>query len=119
VSLKGDALTIYSSRRWKTNIHPISGGVEKVKQIRGVYFDWTNNGKRDLGLMAEEVGKVLPEVVAYEENGKDAKSLDYARLVAVLVEAVKEQQKEIESLKGEIESLAKTGRYLCPVVENT
>ena len=55
-------------------------------------FRWKADGKHDIGLIAEEVGEVIPEVVAYEENGKDAKSVDYARLVAVLIEAVKEQQ---------------------------
>jgi hypothetical protein len=53
-------------------------------------------------MIAEDVGKVIPEVVAYEENGIDAQSLDYARLTAVLVEAVKEQQGQIEGLKERI-----------------
>ncbi|MCK4353392.1 tail fiber domain-containing protein [candidate division WOR-3 bacterium] len=100
-----DGWTVYSSRRWKTNIEPIPGALEKVKQLRGVYFDWKENGKHDMGMIAEEVGEVIPEVVAYEENGEDAKSIDYARLVSVLVEAVKEQQVEIETLKSEIEVL--------------
>ena len=58
-------------------------------------YDWKADGKHDIGLIAEEVGEVIPEVVAYEENGIDAKSVDYARLVAVLIEAVKAQQKLI------------------------
>jgi len=56
-------------------------------------------------MIAEEVGEVIPEVVDYEENGIDAKSLDYARLTAVLVEAIKEQQRQIEGLKEEIQQL--------------
>ena len=84
--------------------------MEKVKNLRGVYFDWKADGKHDIGMIAEEVGKVIPEVVTYEENGKDAKSLDYARLVSVLVEAIKEQQKQIEELKSEIEELKKVRR---------
>jgi len=102
-----DAWTTYSSRRWKTNIQPIQGAIEKVKKLRGVYFDWKADGKHDIGMIAEEVGEVIPEVVVYEDNGKDAKSLDYARLVSVLVEAIKEQQKEIEKLRLEIEELRK------------
>ena len=96
---------LYSSRRWKTNIETINGAVDKVQRLRGVYFDWKENGKRDLGMIAEEVGEVVPEVVAYEENGKDATSVDYARLTALLVEAVKEQQSQIRELKAEIEGL--------------
>jgi len=56
-------------------------------------------------MIAEEVGEVIPEVVAYEENGVDAQSMDYARLVALLVEGMKTQQKEIELLKAEIKTL--------------
>lgn len=100
-----DAWTIYSSRRWKTNITPITGALDKVKALQGVYFDWKADGKHDLGMIAEDVGKVIPEVVAYEENGTDAKSLDYARLTTVLVEAVKEQQRQIEELKQEVAML--------------
>jgi len=94
-----DSWTTYSSKRWKENIQPIKNAIDKVMRLRGVYFNWKANGKRDIGMIAEEVGEVIPEVVAYEDNGMDAKSLDYARLTAVLVQAIKEQQKEIEKLK--------------------
>ncbi|MCH8295409.1 tail fiber domain-containing protein, partial [Candidatus Poribacteria bacterium] len=72
------------------------------KQLRGVYYVWKETGEQHLGLIAEEVGEVIPEVVAYEENGVDAKSVDYARLVAVLIEAVKEQQKVIDAQNSEL-----------------
>jgi hypothetical protein len=102
-----DAWSTRSSRRWKENIQPIDDPLGKVMRLRGVYFNWKANGKHDIGMIAEEVGEVIPEVVTYEDNGKDAKSLDYARLVSVLVEAIKEQQKEIEKLRLEIEELKK------------
>jgi hypothetical protein len=104
-----DAWTIYSSKRWKNNIKPIEGALDKVKQLRGVTFNWKSNGEHDIGMIAEEVGKVLPELVEYEENGVDAKSLDYARLAALLIEAVKEQQKEIDGLKNQL-SAEQSGR---------
>jgi len=100
-----DAWTTYSSRRWKTNIKTLERPLEKVQHLRGVSFDWIENGKHDLGLIAEEVGEVIPEVVAYEENGKDAKSVDYARLTALLIEAVKEQQATINRLSKRVEAL--------------
>lgn len=100
-----DAWTTYSSKRWKTNIESIENPLDKVQRLRGVTFDWKKDGKHDIGLIAEEVGQVIPEVVAFEDNGKDAKSVDYARLVAVLIEAIKAQQEEIESLKTAVESL--------------
>ena len=95
----------YSSIRWKENIRPIDHALEKVERLRGVYYNGKSDKKRQLGVIAEEVGKVLPEIVDYEENGEDARGLDYARLTAVLVEAVKEQQVEIRSLKSEVERL--------------
>jgi len=95
-----DAWTTYSSRRWKTNIKTIEGALEKVQRLRGVYYDRKETGKHDIGLIAEEVGEVIPEVVAYEENGTDAASVDYPRLVALLIEAIKAQQKQIETLQA-------------------
>jgi hypothetical protein len=100
-----DAWTTYSSRRWKTNIQPLQGSLAKVMQLNGVSFNWRETGKHDIGLIAEDVGQVVPEVVAYEDNGVDAKSVDYARLTALLIEAVKEQQKTIDQLKSELDDL--------------
>jgi hypothetical protein len=57
-------------------------------------------------MIAEEVGEILPEAVAYEENGIDAQSIDYGRLTALLVEAVKEQQKTIEQLTAQVNELS-------------
>lgn len=102
---RANAWTTYSSKRWKENIQPISQPLNKIMKLRGIYFNWKESKKKDIGLIAEEVGEVIPEVVTYEENGKDAKSLDYARLVALLIEGLKEQQKEINALKKEIEQL--------------
>jgi hypothetical protein len=95
-----DAHLTPSSRRWKENITPIEGALDKVLRLQGVSFDWTADGRHDLGLIAEEVGEVLPELVTYD--GADASSLDYARLVAVLIEAVKEQQQQIKELRESI-----------------
>jgi hypothetical protein len=100
-----DAWTTYSSRRWKINIQPLQGSLAKVMQLQGVSYDQKEGSKHDIGLIAEDVGKVVPEVVAYEDNGVDAKSIDYARLTALLIEAVKEQQKTIDELKSELDGL--------------
>jgi len=100
-----DAWTTYSSRRWKTNIETIENALDKVERLEGVSFQWKLDGKKDIGLIAENVGSVIPEVVVYEENGVDAEAVDYARLVALLIEAVKEQQAEIEELKKHVEAL--------------
>ncbi len=96
-----NAHTTPSSRRWKTNIETIENPLHTVQQLRGVTYDWKASGKHDIGLIAEEVGAVIPEVVTYEANGVDAKSVDYARLVAVLIEAVKELSARVEQLERE------------------
>jgi hypothetical protein len=95
-----------SSRRWKTNIETLENSLEKVKRLRGVSYQWKKDGRADIGLIAEEVGEVVPEVVKFENNGQDAKSVDYGHLVGLLVEAIKEQQKQIEDLKARLESLS-------------
>jgi hypothetical protein len=92
----------YSSIRLKENIEPIDNALDKVKRLRGVYFEWKNDGTHDMGMIAEEVGEVIPEVVEYEDNGVDATSMSYSRLVALLVEAIKEQQCIIAELEANI-----------------
>jgi len=96
-----------SSIRWKNDIRPIDEPLEKVMALRGVYFNWDaeHGGGHDVGMVAEEVGKVLPEIVEYEENGIDATGMDYSKLTPLLVEAVKELKKENDLLKQRIEVL--------------
>jgi len=97
-----DGWDVYSSRRWKTNIQPLQNALAKVEQLRGVSYDLQKSGKHEIGVIAEEVGEVLPEVVSYEGNGKDALGVDYSRLTALLIEATKEQQQEIQELRSEL-----------------
>lgn len=86
-----------SSRRWKTDIHPLDEGLALVQQLQGVRYRWAEDGTADLGLIAEDVGRIVPEVVTYARNGVDAETVNYARLVAVLVEAIKTQQRQLEA----------------------
>ena len=78
-----------------------------IKAIRGVYFDWNeeHGGIHDVGFIAEEVGKVLPEIVVYEGNGVDASGLDYSKITPLLLEAIKAQQQEIELLRARLEKI--------------
>jgi trimeric autotransporter adhesin len=95
-----DSWETYSSRRWKTNIQTLPNALAKVQQMRGVSYDLKDSGKHEIGVIAEEVGAVVPELVTYEDNGKDARSVDYSRLTALLIEAVKQQQREIQREKS-------------------
>ncbi|MFH0732207.1 MAG: tail fiber domain-containing protein [Candidatus Omnitrophota bacterium] len=93
------------SIRWKENVKPIENALEKTLKLQGVTFDWKETKKHDIGLIAEEVGKVLPEAVTYEDNGVDARGLDYNPVVAVLVEAVKELKIKNEELEKRVAAL--------------
>jgi hypothetical protein len=97
-----DGWATYSSRRWKTNIQTLHGALDKVEELRGVSYDLKSNGKHEVGVIAEEVGAVVPEIVQWEKNGKDAAGVDYSRLTALLIEAVKEQQTQIKQERAEI-----------------
>jgi hypothetical protein len=93
-----------SSVRWKSDIQPIDDALGKVLRLRGVYFDWDagHGGHHDVGMVAEEVGEVLSEIVSYEQNGVDATGMDYSRLTPLLVEAVKALKTEVDELQGQI-----------------
>lgn len=100
--IKANRFTTYSSVRYKENIETLSSPLEVVKQLRGVSFNWKNNGPSDIGFIAEEAGKVIPEIVDWDASGHNAESMDYTRVVPYLLEAMKVQQKQIDSLKFEI-----------------
>jgi Chaperone of endosialidase len=100
-----DGWAVYSSKRWKSNVEHLDGALEKVRRLQGVSFNWKSTGKRDIGLVAEEVAPVVPEAVALDENS-NPKAVDYSRLTALLVEAINEQQGEIARLEGQVAKLA-------------
>jgi hypothetical protein len=107
-----DGWSTYSSRRWKTNIQTLHGALAKVEQLRGVSYDLKANGKHEVGVIAEEVGAVVPEIVTWEDNGKDARGVDYERLTALLIEATKEQQRQFEQQQAVLRSQATALRNL-------
>ena len=105
-----------SDEKWKTNISTISGSLDKIRSIRGVSFYWKKDEypekgftkRRQIGVIAQEVENVLPELVYTESNGD--KGVDYAKMSAVLIEAIKELDKktnEIEDLRKEIKEMKK------------
>ena len=94
-----------SDERLKTNIAPISNALEKVLMLQGVTYEWKRDENIELnfdsnthiGFLAQELIKVLPDVVSEEEGYK---RINYIELVALLTEAIKEQQKEINELRS-------------------
>jgi hypothetical protein len=88
-----------SSLRYKENVETIHNGLDKVLQMRGVSYDKKNTGVKEIGVIAEEIYDVLPEVVLKNEEG-EMDSVSYGRITAVLIEAIKDLKKEIEDLKA-------------------
>lgn len=123
-SATGDITAYSSDERLKTNIKPIENAVDKVKAIRGVTYDWNelaagfgfDSDMPQVGVIAQEIQKVLPEVIkaapfdTIQEDGSIGSSLSgenyltvqYDKIVPLLIEAIKEQQKQIEELKAKI-----------------
>ena len=104
-----------SDIRYKTNIRTVENALDKVKSLRGVYFNWNQKAfpakeftdKTELGFIAQEVEKVLPEVVTKDKTLEEYRSVKYDKVVALLVEAIKEQQKQIDSLTNKVNKLSK------------
>ena len=96
-------ITAFSDVRLKANIHPLQDSLYKVQQIQGVSYERKSDGEKKIGFIAQDLQKILPEVVI--ENHSGMLSVDYGNIVALLVEAIKEQQTQIESLRNEIETL--------------
>ena len=98
---------LYSSdRRLKQNIAPFVGGLDKVLSLEPVTYDWKDikmGEGTQLGFIAQDVEKIVPAVVHTDEKGM--KSIDYVKLVPILVKAMQEQQQEIDDLKTEVKTL--------------
>jgi len=100
-----DALLSNSDERLKENIYPIDNALSRVSQIEGVYFNWNNKTERQVGVIAQQVEKVLPEVVS--EDKDSYLSVDYSKLVPLLFEAINEQSSIIMDLEERISKLEK------------
>jgi len=103
-TLTASGLTETSSKRYKENIIPLENSLNKIIKLRGVKYNKIGNDSQEIGVIAEEVEEVTPEFVVYNDEGQ-ADSVNYGRMTALLIEGMKEQQKQIEQLKAEIELL--------------
>jgi hypothetical protein len=87
-----------SDQNLKTNIQTVENALEIVNNLRGVSFEWKENGNKSYGVIAQELEKVLPELV----RGDDPKTVSYSGIIGVLIEAIKELRDEVQQLKTEI-----------------
>ena len=107
LNVGGDVVAFASSdERLKDNIELISNPIEKVQSLKGVTWNWNDNADElqqslpNVGVIAQDVEKVLPQLVTDRDNG--FKGVDYAKLTGLLIEAVKDQQKQIDELKSKL-----------------
>jgi hypothetical protein len=107
-----------SDIRLKKNIEPLTNSLDKVLQLQGVKYDWTEENKNEtqatIGLIAQDVEKVVPEVVVEYDMYSDLKDIKYSHLTALLIEAVKEQQEQINTLKQTVQELSTKLAECCP-----
>ena len=90
-----------SDRRVKENVRPIDNPLDKVSRINGVKFDFINSGKKSMGVIAQEVEQVFPELI----SGSFPKSVNYNGLIGLLIESVKELKSENEELRKRLDKL--------------
>ena len=106
LKVAGDVVAFVSSdKRYKDNIVNISSPLDKLSKINGVSFNWNEishkeTGKKDIGVIAQEIEEVLPEIVETRDNGY--KAVDYPKLTALLIEAVKELSDKVKKLEDGI-----------------
>jgi hypothetical protein len=100
--IKASAYVTYSDERIKTNIQPINGAIDKVKSMQGVTYNLKSGGSLEIGLIAQEIEKIAPEIV---DSKSDLLGIDYSRLTPILIEAIKDQQKQIDTLHGALVAL--------------
>jgi hypothetical protein len=93
-------VTAYSDARLKTNVHTITDALHKVAQLRGVTYH--KDGNPGLGVIAQEVREILPELVAEGEDANKTLSVAYGNMVGVLIEAIKELKAEVDELKKSV-----------------
>ena len=104
-----------SDIRLKTNIQTIEDPLAKIIQIEGVSFNWKENNKPALGVIADQVEKIIPELV----TDGDPKTVNYNGLIGLLIEAVKEQQVQITELKSKLDSLSWNQNYFINIKKST
>jgi hypothetical protein len=106
ITSDGKLTTATSDVRLKENIEPLTNSLEKLLQLSGVTYSWIGQEEKRIGFIAQEVEKVIPELVFTNNNTEDKiKGIHLDNITAVLVEAIKEQQKIIEELKVRISNL--------------
>ena len=101
----GGTVTANSDRKLKKNVRKIENALEKTLSLTGVEFDFVDRNESSIGFIAQEAEKIIPQLVFGGNDENELKSIAYQNFVALLVEAIREQQNQINQLRIEINSL--------------
>lgn len=96
-----------SDKKLKTNIIPIKNALDKILALNGYFFTWKKTNKKDIGVIAQEVETIFPELV--QTNDQGYKSVEYGNLVAPLIEAIKELNDKVDMQEEKIRKLENRG----------
>ena len=115
-SVRANGVVLTSDARYKAHVQPLDSSLNTVLALRGVSYDWDRGTWKDrnfpdgrqIGFLAQELEKVLPELVQTDENGY--KAVNYVGVIPILVEAVKEQQKQINEFRHDKDRLQSQSR---------
>ncbi len=104
--IRAAAFVTYSDRNLKKDIAPMSDALDKVMALDAVSYKMKNDDRQEIGFIAQDVAKIVPEVCALDANG-EGRGIDYSRMTALLAGAMKSQQAQIENLQKVIANLQK------------
>jgi hypothetical protein len=106
IYISGNIVSL-SDSRYKTNIKIIENAMDKINNLRGVYYDYKDitigDNRRQIGMIAQEVEKIIPEAVYSTRD--DIKSLSYDKIIGLLIEGMKEMSRHIYKLEEKINKL--------------
>ena len=100
--VKANAFVSYSSIRFKKDVQKLENAMDVINQLEGVSYKWKDTEKLDYGFIAEEVGRILPDIVEWEDE-EYATSIDYIKIISFLVEAVKYQHIMLNDISEKLE----------------
>jgi hypothetical protein len=103
-TLRATTIVETSARKHKEDITQLPSQLENISKLNPVQFTWKSTGLRDIGLIAEEVDEVIPQLASREDNG-EIHGVHYSKITSILIKAVQEQQQQIDSLKLEVQKL--------------
>tara|TARA_R100000388_G_C7242072_1_gene162148 strand:- start:2044 stop:2598 length:555 start_codon:yes stop_codon:yes gene_type:complete len=101
--IKANAFVSYSSIRFKKDVQKLENAMDIITQLEGVSYKWKDTEKQDYGFIAEEVGRILPDIVEWEDE-ENATSIDYIKIISFLVEAVKYQHHKLNELEERVDN---------------